>query len=147
MIRLVSLTFVVTIFGGCILATSVGAQPASPSPTSAGIVRAVLASAAVPSVVDAPRYFKVVRVSVPAKQATTYSGAVGFVFTLSGSVEVASGADRQLLSRGEGLLVAAGKNTTIKAGGSEPAVFLHFVLLKADELNQPMESRDRKSVV
>jgi quercetin dioxygenase-like cupin family protein len=136
------LILVVPLMGG-ILAAPVGAQPASPpsAPSSAGILRAVLASAALPSVVDAPRYYKVVRVSVPAKQATTYSGPVGFVFTLSASVEVASGADRQLLSREEGLLVAAGKNTTFKAGGSEPAVFLHFVLLKADELNQPMESR------
>ena len=136
------MTVVFALVGGCFLATSAGAQPASsPSKPGAGVVRAVLASTALPSVVDAPRYFKVLRVSVPAKQATTYSGAVGFVFPLSGSVEVASGTDRQLLSREEGLLIAAGKNTTFKAGGGEPAVFLHFVLLRADELNQPMESR------
>lgn len=127
------------LFCGFIFASSTCAQPAAPK-APAGIVRAVLASTALPSVADAPRYYKLVRVSVPAgKATTTYNGAVGFIFLLSGSLQLADGADRQLLARGEGFAVAAGRKTTLTAAGSEPAVFLHFVLARADELNQSME--------
>ena len=130
------------IFSGYFLAPMAAAQPASSqSAAGGGTLRAVLASAALPSVVDAPRHFKVVRVSVPAKGATTYNGAVGFVLGLSGSLEVTSGADRQLLGRGDAVLIARGMNTTLKASGSEPAVYLHIVLPTADELGKPMEGR------
>jgi quercetin dioxygenase-like cupin family protein len=124
-------------FCGFIFAFSAYAQPAPKAP--AGIVRAVLASTALPSVADAPRYYKLVRVSVPARKATTYNGAVGFVFLLSGSLQVAAGADRQLLAGGDGFAVAAGRKTTLTALGNEPAVYLHFILAQPDELNQPME--------
>ena len=120
------------------IAFSAYAQPAPPK-APAGIVRAVLASTALPSVADAPRYYKLVRVSVPAGKATTYNGPVGFVFLLSGSLQVGAGADRQILERGDGFAVAAGRKTTLTAAASEPAVFLHFVLARADELNQSME--------
>lgn len=143
--RLVSLTTVAAIFGGSVFAIPglSQSQPAVPQggPSSAGIVRAVLASTPLPSVADAPRHFKLARVSLPAKQATTYRGSVGFVFTLSGSLEVTSGTDRHLLGRGDGLLVAAGKTMSFKAGESEPAVFLHYALMKADELGGSMEAR------
>jgi quercetin dioxygenase-like cupin family protein len=122
------------------IASSTYAQPASPPKAPAGIVRAVLASTALPSVADAPRYYKLVHVSVPAAKATSYNGAVGFVFLLSGSLEVLVGAERQLLARGDGFAVAAGRKTTLTAAGSEPAVFLHFVLARENELNQPLES-------
>lgn len=128
------------LFCGLIFASSAYAQPASPPKASAaGIVRAVLGSTALPSVADAPRYYKLVRVNVPVAKATTYNGAVGFVLLLSGSLEVAAGADRQLLDKGDGFAVAAVRKTTLTAVGGEPAVFLHFVLLRADELNQSME--------
>lgn len=140
--RLISYTVAAAIFSGYFFAAAAGAQPASPqSGPGGGVLRAVLASTALPSVVDAPRYFKVLRVSVPGRQATTYNGAVGFVFALSGSLEVTSGAERQLLSSGNGVLIAGGMNTTFKASGSEPTVFLHFVLLTADELGKPVEGR------
>ena len=121
------------------IVSSAYAQPASPPKAPPGIVRAVLASTALPHVVDAPRYYKLVRVAVPAGKAITYNGAVGFVFLLSGSLQVAGSADSQLLARGEGLAVAAGRKTTLTAAGSEPAVFLHFVLVRANELNRSME--------
>lgn len=127
----------VALFFGLIFASSAYAQPASPK-AQAGIVRAVLASTSLPGVADAPRYYKLVRVNLPGAKATTYNGAVGFVFLLSGSLEAAAGTDRQLLARGDGFAVAAGRKTALTAG-NEAAVFLHFVLLRADELKQPME--------
>lgn len=133
---------IAAIFSGCFFVAGAAAQPASPqSGPGGGVLRAVLASTALPSVMDAPRYFRVVRVSVPARQATTYNGGVGFVFALSGSLEVTSRADRQVLSGGDGVLIGRGMNTTFKASDSEPAVFLHFVLLTADELGKPMEGQ------
>jgi quercetin dioxygenase-like cupin family protein len=130
----------VALFCGFIFASSAYAQPASPPKApAAGIVRAVLASTALPSVADAPRYYKLVRVSVPAGKPTIYEGAVGLVLVLSGSLEVAGGADRQVLARGDGFALA-GRKTTLTAAASEPAVFLHFVLARANELNQPMEN-------
>ena len=133
---------IAAIFSGCFFFVGAAAQPAAPqSGPGGGVVRAVLASTALASVVDVPRYFKVVRVSVPARQETTYNGGVGFVFALSGSLEVTSRADRQVLSGGDGVLIARGMNTAFKASGGEPAVFLHFLLLTADELGKPMEGQ------
>ncbi len=140
--RLMSYTVVAAIFSGYFFAAAAAAQPApAPSASGGGTLRAVLASTALPSVVDAPRYFKMVRVDVPAKQATTYNGAVGFVLVLSGSLEVTSGSDRQLLEKGDAVLVARGMDTTLKAGGSQPAVYLHVALPTAGELGKPMEGR------
>ena len=88
---------IAAIFSGCFFVAGAAAQPASvQSGPGGGVLRAVLASTALPSVMDAPRYFRVVRVSVPARQATTYNGGVGFVFALSGSLEVTSRADREI---------------------------------------------------
>jgi quercetin dioxygenase-like cupin family protein len=121
----------------CALASLAHAQPAPPA--GSRILRAVLASAPLPSVVDAPRYLRVWRVSLPARQLAEYRGAVGFVFTLSGSVELIGGLERQVLDPGEGLAVQADRSTTFRALGAEPAVFLHFALLKESELGQAVE--------
>jgi quercetin dioxygenase-like cupin family protein len=133
------LSILAALFCGFVFASSTYAQPASAPKPPAGIVRAVLASTALPSVTDAPRYYKLVRVSVSSGNATAYNGPVGFVFLLSGSLQVAAGADRQILERGDGFAVAAGRKTALTALGSEPAVYLHFVLSRADELNRSME--------
>ena len=137
---LVRLASVLALVGWCFLATSADAQPASSGPV-VGTVRAVLASVGLQGVVDAPRYFVVRRVSVPAKQAAIYNNrAAGIAFILSGSLEVARGADLQSLVKGEGLVIAAGSSTTFRAVGSAPAVFLHFVLATANELDKPTDS-------
>ncbi len=137
--RLIHLAIAFALIPGCLLSTSAGAQTASSAPATTTI-RAVLASTRLPSVVDAPRHFVVRRISVPARQTVTYNnGAVGIAFTLSGSMEMASGADRQAVRKEEGVVVPVG-STRFSAVGSEPAVFLHFVLLTADELNKPTDS-------
>lgn len=140
--RLISYAVVVGIFTGYLFVAAAAGQPApAPSASGGGTLRAVLASTALPSVVDAPRYFRMVRVDVPAKQATTYNGSVGVVLALSGSLEVTSGGDRQLLEKGEAVLVARGTETTLKAGGNQPAVYLHVMLPTASELGKPMAGR------
>ena len=138
MTRNICLAFVAALIQATLM-NSVVAQPAPGAPSSAGILRTVLASAALPGLVDAPRYYKLARVSLVAKQTTSYNGAIGFVFVLNGSLDVTSGAAHQHLDKEDGMLVAAGTSTTFKAGGTEPAVFLHFVLATAGELDKPME--------
>jgi quercetin dioxygenase-like cupin family protein len=140
MIRLEILIFIITMSGG-LLASTVGAQtPAPPGTPGPGTVRAVLGSTPLASVADAPRYFRLVRVHLPATQAVTYNGPVGFVLVLEGALEVTSGADQRSLAKSDGVLVAKGKSTVFKSAPSKPAEFLHFVLSTADELNAPMES-------
>ena len=88
MIRLKFLIFVIAVSGG-LLVRAVGAQmPVPPGTAGTGTVRAVLASTPLSSVADAPRYFKLVRVHLPAAQAVTYKGPVGFVLVLDGALEV-----------------------------------------------------------
>ncbi|HEY2967569.1 MAG TPA: cupin domain-containing protein [Casimicrobiaceae bacterium] len=140
MIRLKSLIFVMAMSGG-LLASTVGAQmPAPPGTAGTGTVRAVLGSTPLASVADAPHYFKLVRVHLPATQAVTYNGPVGFVLVLEGALEVTSGADQRSLAKSDAVLVAKGKSTIFKSASGKPAEFLHFVLSTAGELNAPMES-------
>jgi len=140
MIRLEFLIFVIAMSGG-LLASTVGAQiPAPPFTPGPGTVRAVLGSTPLASVADAPRYFKLVRVHLPATQAATYNGPVGFVLVLEGALEVTSGADQRSVAKSDGVLVAKDKSTIFKSAPGKPAEFLHFVLATAGELNAPMES-------
>ena len=140
MIRLDSLIFVIAMSGG-MLASTAGAQaPGPPGAAATGTVRAVLASTPLPSVADAPRYFKLVRVHLPATQTATYNAPVGFVLVLEGALEVTSGADQRSVAKGDGAAVARGKSTTFKSAPGKPAEFLHFVLSTAGELDAPMAS-------
>jgi len=141
MIRLKFLIFVIAMSGGLLLASTLGAQtPAPPGTAGTGTVRAVLGSTPLASVADAPRYFKLVRVHLPATQVATYNGPVGFVLVLEGALDVTSGADQQSLAKSDGVLVAKDKSTIFKSAPGKPAEFLHFVLATAGELNAPMES-------
>lgn len=140
MTRLEVLIFV-TAVSWIVLATGAGAQTPTPSGIPApGTVRAVLGSTPLASLADAPHYFKLVRVHLPAKATTAYSGPVGFVLVLDGALEVTSGADQRSLAKGDGLLVAKGKSTIFRSAPGKPVEFLHFVLSTAGELNAPMES-------
>jgi quercetin dioxygenase-like cupin family protein len=131
----------VTAAFGVFLATGAGAQtPSPPGTTGPSTVRAVLGSTPLASPADAPHYFKLVRVHLPAKATTAYSGPVGFVLVLDGALEVTSGADQRSLAKSDGVLVARGKSTIFKSAPGKPAEFLHFVLSTAGELNAPMES-------
>jgi quercetin dioxygenase-like cupin family protein len=140
MIRLKLLIFVIAMSGG-LLVRAVGAQmPAPPGTAGTSTVRAVLASTPLSSVADAPRYFKLERVHLPATQAVTYNGPVGFVLVLEGALEVTSGADQRSLAKSDGVLVAKDKSTIFKSAPGKAVEFLHFVLSTAAELNAPMES-------
>ena len=92
------------------------------------IVRTVLAVTSLPSVVDAPLLFKLSRVELPPGQTTTYSGPVGFLYALSGTLIVQTNAGQQSLRQDDAVLVAANNAYSLKSSATEPALFLHFVL-------------------
>jgi quercetin dioxygenase-like cupin family protein len=107
-------------------------------------VRTVLAVGRVTSVVDAPMHFKLLRVTLQAGTSTTYRGSHGTIFAYSGALAVATGDDKRTLQEGEGVYIAAGTNVTLQATGAAPAVFLHFLLLPAVDLDKPAEAPPRR---
>lgn len=125
---------------GLLLPTPSPAQtapaPGAPRPTP---VRTVLASTPLPSVVDVPLHYKLLRVSVPVGQSTSYTGPHGFIYQMSGALLVTSGSESRTLRAGDAMFVGAGRTATLKAAGNEPAVLLHFLLLSAADLDRPAE--------
>jgi quercetin dioxygenase-like cupin family protein len=103
------------------------------------IVRTVLAVTSLPSVGDAPLFFKLSRVELPPGQTTTYSGPVGFLYALSGALTVQTNAEQQSLRQDDGVLVAADNTYSLKSSATEPASFLHFVLGRSTDLDQAAE--------
>src|SRR5689334_19742980 len=106
---------------------------------STNIVRTVLAVTSLPSVGDAPLFFKLSRVELPPGQTTTYSGPVGFLYALSGALTVQTNAEQQSLRQDNGVLVAADNTYSLKSSATEPASFLHFVLGRSTDLDQAAE--------
>ena len=97
-------------------------------------VRLVLASTKLPSVVESPLHFKLVRVTVPAGQSTTFSGPNSMVYPLSGSLSLSLDSERRALADGEGAFVPAGQRATLAAGRGGAAVFLHHLLVPAPDV-------------
>ncbi len=106
---------------------------------AATIVRIVLGVTSLPSVVDAPLFFKLSKVDLAAGQTTKYSGPVGFLYVLSGSLAVQTGAGQRSLQQDDALLVTAGETHSLRVSGSEPALFLHFVLARSTEFDRAAE--------
>ena len=104
-------------------------------------VRTVLALTTLPSVVEAPLFFKLSKVELPAGQSTKYVGPVGFVYVLSGALAAQVNADQRSLQQGDALLVAAGNAHSFSAAGSQPAIFLHIVLARSTEIAQTGEQQ------
>lgn len=112
--------------------TGPGPETARPRP-----VRTVLASAQLPSVVDRPLRFKLLRVSLPGGRSASFVGADGFLFQISGMLAVTISGHNSTLRSGEGMFVGAGKRATLRAAGGDPAVFLHYLLVAAADLDKP----------
>ena len=67
---------------------------------------------------------------------TTYSGPVGFLYALSGTLNVQTNAGQQSLRQDDAVLVAANNTYSLKSSATEPTLFLHFVLGRSSDLNQ-----------
>jgi quercetin dioxygenase-like cupin family protein len=126
--------------GGLFCRAPVGAQTApAPSASRPTPVREVLASRGLSAVGDAPLHFRLLRVTLPPAQSTSYGGPHGFVCGLSGTLAITNHGEVATLRRGEAMFVEAATATALRAAEGEPVVFLHFLLVRADELNASVE--------
>ena len=99
-------------------------------------VRVILASGRLASVVDAPLYFHLLRVSIPGGQAASYAGPNGMLYVVSGALDVAVDSERRTVRDGAATFVPADRRVTLTASGGAPAVALHFVLVPPARLQQ-----------
>jgi quercetin dioxygenase-like cupin family protein len=126
--------------GSPISETPIGAQT-NPglSTQQSTAVRNVLGSAGLPNVIDVPLHYKLLRISIPPRQSTSSRGANGFLFQIVGTLAVTTGGETRTLRNGDALFVGRGESATLKTVGRESAVFLHFLLLPAAELDKVVE--------
>src|SRR5438046_9904734 len=77
-------------------------------PPTATTVRTVLAVTSLPSVVDAPLFFKLSKIELAAGQTTKYYGPVGFLYVLSGGLAVETDSAQRSLIPAAAFLLTAG---------------------------------------
>ena len=115
------------------LATSAIAQ----TPPPAATVRKVIAATKLPTVAEAPLYFKVLSITLPADGKIGVSGANSILYQLSGSTEVTGVGGAKALGAGDGILIADGTSAELKAGNAAPSTLLQFILSPAADLDRP----------
>jgi quercetin dioxygenase-like cupin family protein len=123
--------------GAMVLAASATAQT---TPAPSAITRTVIAATKLPTVTDVPLYFKAVSVTLPSGEKSSVSAANSIVYQISGSTEVSLDGETKMLNAGEGLFIAGGKTSVLKAGSGGLSSFLHFILAPAADLDRPAES-------
>ena len=128
---------VTVLIGAVALSTSVAAQP---TPPPAAITRTVIATTKLPTVTDAPLYFRAASVTLPPGEKSSVSAANGILYQISGSTEVAVDDQAATLKPGDGVFIAAGRKVTLTAGSGVPSTFLHFILAPAIDLDRPVET-------
>jgi quercetin dioxygenase-like cupin family protein len=106
---------------------------------AATIVRTVMAVASLPSVVDAPVFFKLSKVELSPGQTTKYSGPVGFIYLLSGALVVQTDDGQRSLQQDDALLIAGGTAHSMSASGNQAVQFLHFLLARSNEVDTAAE--------
>jgi len=121
------------------LALLVGAAPAvAQTPSQSGAarpVRVVVASGRLPSVVEAPLHFKLVRLSLPAGQSATHTGPDGMLYVMSGALDIRLDSGRRTLRDGAAIFTPARGRAALTATGGTPVVALHFMLVPTAELD------------
>ena len=123
----------------CVLALGAPAAGQTP-PAAPAAARTVVASTRLPTVWDTPVHFKAVSVTIPSGATSSVSSTNGIVYQLSGSTVVSIGGEVKTLSPGEGLFIASGNATTLKAGDGGPSTLLHFLLAPTADLDKPLEA-------
>ena len=95
--------------------------PALAQATAPVITRTVVAAAKLPTVVAGPLHFRAVSVAIRPGEATTFSGANGVLYEMSGSTSVSINGEVKTIGAGEGLFIANGMQVSLKAGNSDPS--------------------------
>ena len=117
-----------------------GSGTAQTTPAAPAITRTVVAATKLPTVTDVPLHFKAVSVTLQPDEKSAVSVANGILYQMSGSTEVSLGGEAKMLSDGEGLFIAGGKTSVLKAGSGGPSSFLRFFLAPAADLDRPAET-------
>jgi quercetin dioxygenase-like cupin family protein len=100
------------------------------------VTRTVVAATKLPSVVEAPLYFRALQINIPQRQTSSLSAATGILYQISGSTEASIDGEMKTLRAGDGVFVAAGKTASLTAGSDEPSVLLYFLLTPTPDRNQ-----------
>ena len=108
---------VILLIGAVALATSVAAQS---TPPPAAITRTVIATTKLPTVTEAPLYFRAASVTLPPGEKSSVSAADGILYQISGSTEVAVDDQATTLKSGDGVFIPAGRKVTLTAAAGFP---------------------------
>jgi len=114
-----------------------GTAPAQTPPAAPAITRTVVAGTKLPSLGDAPLYFRVVIVSISPGQKISLPASNGILYQLSGSTEVSAG-EAKTITGGGGALIAGGTTASLTAGNGEHSALLYFLLAPKEALDQPV---------
>jgi quercetin dioxygenase-like cupin family protein len=122
-----------------LLAAPAGAQhsPAPRPPATGRPVRVVMASGRVPSVVDTPLHFKLVRVTLAAGQSSDCGGPSEMVYVVSGGIEGIFDGERRTIREGSAVFLPGGPRSALSAVSGAPATLLHFLLTPAADSAVP----------
>src|SRR3984893_13986530 len=120
------------LLGAMALPASVTAQT---TPAPPAITRTVVAATKLPTVTDVPLHFKAVSITLQPDEKSSVSPANGILYQMSGSTEVSLDGEVKMINAGEGLFIAGGKTSVLKAGSAGPSSFLHFFLAPAADLD------------
>jgi quercetin dioxygenase-like cupin family protein len=125
---------IATALAGVTALTVAAAQTPPPAPA---IARTVVAGTKLPSLGNAPLYFRAVSVSIPPGQKISLSAPNSILYQLSGSTEIAAG-KAKTITRGEGVLIAGGTTASLTSGDGEQSTLLYFLLAPKEALDQPI---------
>lgn len=121
-----------------LLAPATRAQT-GPSPARPATLRQVLAGGPLRTAVDAPVFFRVLRVSLGAAQSTTYAGLDGVIYQVTGSLALGGSSGSVTLREGDGAFLPAGESVTATAGPAL-ATYLHFIVVREPDLKRTIAS-------
>src|SRR5262249_20917919 len=122
------------IFTTMVVAVSAAAQT-PPSPTTT--VRKVVAASKLPTVTNAPLYFKAQSITLSPNEKSTVSGINSVLYKLSGPTEDSGVGETKTMSAADGLLIAAGMAVELKPTGGASSTLLQFLLSPASDLDRP----------
>jgi len=125
-----------------LLFAATGAAPAAAQnpPAAPAIVRTMVAGTKLAGLGASPLYFKALSVTIPAGETSTVAAPDGILYQLSGSTEVSAGGRTKTIGPGEATVIAGGSAASLKAGNGGPSRALHFLLVPAAALDQPVET-------
>ncbi len=110
------------------------AGAASPARPAGG--RVLVAAGTLTNLVDAPRYFDVVRITLAPRAIGHVAVGDGIVYQLSGAASVSVDGATTALEPGDGRFIAAGHAATITANGDVGAVILDFLVSRGSDLER-----------